>query len=67
MYHTFATKFATYSGMIRYVIPGHCRTALARMLSGDALEAISEKDWLILTLTVITKFQLVKRRHQFTS
>ena len=38
---------------------GHCRTALARILSGDTFEEISEENWLILTLTVIT-FRLVK-------
>ena len=39
-----------------YVISGHCRTALARMLSSD----VSEEDWLILPFTVITMFRLVK-------
>ena len=32
-----------------------------------ALEAISEKDWLILRVTMITMFQLVTWCHRFTS
>ena len=40
--------------------PGHCKTALALMYQEMPSEGISEEDWLILTLTLITTFQLVK-------
>ena len=53
--------------MITFVIPGQCRTDLREYYQGVPLEAISEEDWLILKLTVITTFQLVKKCHQFTS
>ena len=41
------------------MISGHCRTALAPMFQIMLLEAISEEDWLILTLAVMTTIQLV--------
>ena len=40
------------------MISGHCRTAFARMLSEMPTDALSEEDWLILRLTMITAFRL---------